>query len=179
MIDRRMTGLSRRTFILGAAVAAPSIVRAQGLTKVKITQPSESLSYMPIYVGRAEGLLQGGRHRPGAGRHPRRRSGRAGADGEGGRIRRDTAAPPLHTVSAEPEASRHMRHPRPLRHQHGDIKGRRRRAQRVGEFAVREEARGAQGADVRRVDARARSPTTWVFITSCAPASSRRSMPRW
>ena len=53
MIDRRMTGLSRRNFILGAAVAAPSIVLAQGLTRVKITQPSESLSYMPIDVGRA------------------------------------------------------------------------------------------------------------------------------
>src|SRR6478609_981210 len=47
--------LSRRTFALGttAIVAAPAIVRAQDLTKVKITQPSESLSYMPIYVGRA------------------------------------------------------------------------------------------------------------------------------
>src|SRR5215510_13791617 len=57
MIDLRMTGLSRRNFILGA-VAAPSIVRAQGLTKVKITQPSESLSYMPIYVGRARNLFK-------------------------------------------------------------------------------------------------------------------------
>jgi ABC-type nitrate/sulfonate/bicarbonate transport system substrate-binding protein len=56
MIDRRMTDLSRRSFTLGMttlAVAAPAIVRAQDLTKVKITQPSESLSYMPIYVGRA------------------------------------------------------------------------------------------------------------------------------
>lgn len=54
MIDRRMTDLSRRSFTLGMttlAVAAPAIVRAQDLTKVKITQPSESLSYMPIYVG--------------------------------------------------------------------------------------------------------------------------------
>src|SRR6476659_10696688 len=54
MIDRRMTGLSRRNFILGAAVATPSIVLAQGLVKVRITQPAESLSYMPIYVGRAK-----------------------------------------------------------------------------------------------------------------------------
>src|SRR5215813_2769748 len=53
MDDRRITGLSRRNLILGA-LAAPSIVRAQGLTKVKITQPSESVSYMPIYVGRAK-----------------------------------------------------------------------------------------------------------------------------
>ena len=56
MSDRRMTDLSRRSFTLGMttlAVAAPAIVRAQDLTKVKITQPSESLSYMPIYVGRA------------------------------------------------------------------------------------------------------------------------------
>ena len=58
MIDRRMTGLSRRNFILGAAVAAPSIVLAQGLTRVKITQPSESLSYMPIYVGRARNFFK-------------------------------------------------------------------------------------------------------------------------
>ena len=56
-------------------------MRAQGLTKVKITQPSESLSYMPIYLGRAKeffkeaGIDLTGRH------HPRRRPGRAGADG--------------------------------------------------------------------------------------------------
>lgn len=56
MINRRVPDLSRRSFTLGMttlAVAAPAIGRAQGLTKVKITQPSESLSYMPIYVGRA------------------------------------------------------------------------------------------------------------------------------
>jgi NitT/TauT family transport system substrate-binding protein len=55
MINRRVFDLSRRSFTLGMttlAVAAPAIGRAQGLTKVKITQPSESLSYMPIYVGR-------------------------------------------------------------------------------------------------------------------------------
>jgi hypothetical protein len=40
MIDLRMSSLSRRNFILGV-LAAPSIVRAQGLTRVKITQPSE------------------------------------------------------------------------------------------------------------------------------------------
>src|SRR5262245_37623914 len=57
MIDRRIPGLSRRNLILGA-LAAPSIVRAQGLTKVKITQPSESLSYMPIYVGRARNFFK-------------------------------------------------------------------------------------------------------------------------
>ena len=33
-------------------------MRAQGLTKVKITQPSESLSYMPIYVGRAKDFFK-------------------------------------------------------------------------------------------------------------------------
>ncbi len=149
-------GLSRRSFALGTAalaVAAPAIVRAQGLTKVKITQPSESLSYMPIYVGRAKQLLQGGRHRRRARRHPRRRPGRAGADGEGGRVRRHAAASPLHALSAEPEAARRVRHPRPLRHQHGDLEGGGGRAQRVGELAVREEAGGAQGADLRRLDA--------------------------
>ena len=39
-------------------LGAPAIVRAQGLTKVKITQPSESLSYMPIYVGRAKDFFK-------------------------------------------------------------------------------------------------------------------------
>jgi hypothetical protein len=44
--------LSRRTFALGAAtiLSAPAFVRAQGLTKVRITQPGESLSYMAIYL---------------------------------------------------------------------------------------------------------------------------------
>jgi NitT/TauT family transport system substrate-binding protein len=56
--DRR---LSRRAFTLGTAslaVGAPAIVRAQGLTKIKITQPAESLSYMPIYVGRAKDFFR-------------------------------------------------------------------------------------------------------------------------
>jgi NitT/TauT family transport system substrate-binding protein len=57
---RRHRGLSRRSFALGTAavLAAPAIVRAQGLTKVKITQPSESLSYMPIYLGRAKDFFK-------------------------------------------------------------------------------------------------------------------------
>jgi NitT/TauT family transport system substrate-binding protein len=50
--------MSRRSFgLVSASLAlfsAPAIMRAQGLVKVKITQPSESLSYMPIYVGRAK-----------------------------------------------------------------------------------------------------------------------------
>jgi NitT/TauT family transport system substrate-binding protein len=48
--------LSRRRFTLSAAalLGAPAIVRAQGLTKVRITQPGESLSYMSIYLGRAK-----------------------------------------------------------------------------------------------------------------------------
>jgi NitT/TauT family transport system substrate-binding protein len=53
--------LSRRIFALGTAslaVSAPAIVRAQGLTKVKITQPAESLSYMPLYVGRAKNFFK-------------------------------------------------------------------------------------------------------------------------
>jgi ABC-type nitrate/sulfonate/bicarbonate transport system substrate-binding protein len=52
--------LSRRSFALGTAavLAAPAIVRAQGLTKVKITQPSESLSYMPIYLARAKDFFK-------------------------------------------------------------------------------------------------------------------------
>jgi NitT/TauT family transport system substrate-binding protein len=53
---------SRRSFALGAAslavIGAPAIVRAQGLTKVKVTQPAESLSYMPLYVGRAKGFFK-------------------------------------------------------------------------------------------------------------------------
>src|SRR4029078_3947468 len=54
--QRRSKAISRRNFALGslAVFAAPAIVRAQGLTKVKITQPAESLSYMPLYVGRAK-----------------------------------------------------------------------------------------------------------------------------
>jgi NitT/TauT family transport system substrate-binding protein len=53
---------SRRSFALGAVslavIGAPAIVRAQGLTKVKVTQPAESLSYMPLYVGRAKGFFK-------------------------------------------------------------------------------------------------------------------------
>ena len=53
---------SRRSFALGAAslavIGPPAIVRAQGLTKVKVTQPAESLSYMPLYVGRAKGFFK-------------------------------------------------------------------------------------------------------------------------
>src|ERR1041384_8606697 len=54
--QRRRKTLSRRDVAIGslAVIGAPAIVRAQGLTKVKITQPSESLSYMPIYLGRAK-----------------------------------------------------------------------------------------------------------------------------
>lgn len=55
--QRRNPNLSRRTFAAGSAmlvIGAPAIVRAQGLVKVRITQPAESLSYMPIYVGRAK-----------------------------------------------------------------------------------------------------------------------------
>ena len=112
-------------------VGAPAIVRAQGLTKVKITQPSESLSYMPIYVGRAKDFFK-----------------EAGIDlqlvvtrGDGPDVQalmakevEFVATPPHHLytlVSAEPEAARHLRHPRPLRHQHGDLQGRRCRARRV------------------------------------------------
>jgi NitT/TauT family transport system substrate-binding protein len=52
--------LSRRTFALGAAtiLSAPAFVRAQGLTKVRITQPGESLSYMAIYLGRAKDFFK-------------------------------------------------------------------------------------------------------------------------
>ena len=51
--------MTRRTFSVAAAstlgtLSAPAILRAQGLTKVKITQPADSLSYMPIYVGRGK-----------------------------------------------------------------------------------------------------------------------------
>jgi NitT/TauT family transport system substrate-binding protein len=62
----RARRISRRSFTLGTAagiaslglVGSPAILRAQGLTKVRITQPSESLSYMPIYVGRANGYFK-------------------------------------------------------------------------------------------------------------------------
>jgi NitT/TauT family transport system substrate-binding protein len=55
--------LTRRTFSIAAAstlgtLAAPAIVRAQGLTKVKITQPADSLSYMPIYIARGRDLFK-------------------------------------------------------------------------------------------------------------------------
>src|SRR4029079_3510235 len=52
--------LSRRTFALGTAaiLSAPAFVRAQGLAKVRITQPGESLSYMPIYLGRAKDFFK-------------------------------------------------------------------------------------------------------------------------
>ncbi len=53
-----MTG--RRGVLAGAAaaLAVPRMVRAQGLTKVRITQPADSLSYMPIYVGRARDMFK-------------------------------------------------------------------------------------------------------------------------
>ena len=55
-------GLSRRSFALGTAsltmLGAPAIVRAQGLTKVRVTQPGESLSYMSIYLGRAKDFFK-------------------------------------------------------------------------------------------------------------------------
>src|SRR5215831_7317234 len=58
----RGTDLTRRGFTLGTAslslLGAPAIVRAQGLVKVRITQPAESLSYMPIYLGRAKGYFK-------------------------------------------------------------------------------------------------------------------------
>lgn len=59
--QRSALDLSRRAFTLGSAavaLGAPAIVRAQGLVKIKITQPSESLSYMPIYIGRAKGFFK-------------------------------------------------------------------------------------------------------------------------
>jgi NitT/TauT family transport system substrate-binding protein len=59
---RRNNRLSRRSFTLATAslavLGAPAILRAQGMTKVKITQPSESLSYMPIYLGRAKDFFK-------------------------------------------------------------------------------------------------------------------------
>lgn len=58
-------GLTRRGFTMAAGAAAvtgvlatPAIVRAQALTPVRITQPSQSLSYMAIYVGRVKGLFE-------------------------------------------------------------------------------------------------------------------------
>jgi ABC-type nitrate/sulfonate/bicarbonate transport system substrate-binding protein len=35
-------------------LGAPKLLRAQGLTKVRITQPADSLTYMPIYAARAK-----------------------------------------------------------------------------------------------------------------------------
>ena len=53
-------GLSRRSFVAGAAsvaIACPTILRAQGLRKVRITQPTDSLSYMQIYIARAKSFF--------------------------------------------------------------------------------------------------------------------------
>jgi NitT/TauT family transport system substrate-binding protein len=60
MLDHRSRRVTRRSFALGslAAVAAPSILRAQAMTKVKITQPADSLTYMPVYVARAKDLFK-------------------------------------------------------------------------------------------------------------------------
>ena len=56
----RGTTLTRRGFALGSAavVGAPAVLRAQGLTKVRITQPADSLTYMPVYVGRARNMFK-------------------------------------------------------------------------------------------------------------------------
>jgi len=60
----RIPKLTRRTFTTGATsialatIASPTVVRSQGMTKIKITQPSDSLSYMSIYVARARGLFE-------------------------------------------------------------------------------------------------------------------------
>src|ERR1051325_10978831 len=57
----RFHRLTRRGFALGSlatAVAAPSILRAQAMTKVEITQPADSLTYMPVYVARAKALFK-------------------------------------------------------------------------------------------------------------------------
>ncbi|WP_170984741.1 ABC transporter substrate-binding protein [Roseomonas sp. AR75] len=53
-----MTG--RRGVLAGAAtlLAAPGLARAQAMTKVRITQPADSLSYMPIYVARARDMFK-------------------------------------------------------------------------------------------------------------------------
>src|ERR1043166_171670 len=52
--------LSRRSFAFGTAavMSAPALIRAQGLTKVRITQPGESLSYMTIYLGRSKDFFR-------------------------------------------------------------------------------------------------------------------------
>ncbi len=59
------TTLSRRRFGFGVAGAAavgafpaPGLLRAQGLTRIRITQPADSLSYMAIYVARALGYFE-------------------------------------------------------------------------------------------------------------------------
>ena len=104
-----------------AILGAPAIVRAQGLTKVQDHAARREPELHVDLRRPRQGILQGSRHRPRARGHARRRPGCPGADGEGGRIRRHPAAPSLHAVSAEPEASRHLRHPRPLRQQHRDL----------------------------------------------------------
>ena len=108
--QRRSRDLSRRAFAARhplVCIGAPAIVRAQGLVKVRITQPAESLSYMPIYVGRAKEFFKE------AGIDLELVVTRGDGpdvqalDGEGGRIRRHPAAPSLYVISAEPEAARH------------------------------------------------------------------------
>jgi len=65
MVEKRNDLMTRRGFGLGVAtitglgtLGAPAILKAQGLTKVRITQPADSLSYMPIYVARAKDLFK-------------------------------------------------------------------------------------------------------------------------
>jgi ABC-type nitrate/sulfonate/bicarbonate transport system substrate-binding protein len=59
--QRPLDCVTRRSFALGslaAALAAPNVLRAQAMTKVRITQPADSLTYMPVYVARAKDLFR-------------------------------------------------------------------------------------------------------------------------
>ena len=135
-------------------------MRAQGLTKVRVTQPGESLSYMSIYLGRAKDFFK-----------------EAGIDlqvvitrGDGPDVQalmakevEFVATPPHHLYTLYLQNRKLLgicRHSRSLQQQHRDLQGGGRRARRVGGLAVRAEARGAQRLDDSASRRRARSPTT-------------------
>ena len=58
-LSRRQFGLAAGSAAMLGALGAPAIVRAQGTkTKIRLTQPTDSLSYMPISVARALGYFE-------------------------------------------------------------------------------------------------------------------------
>ena len=141
----RPGSLSRRAFCLRPACSpgAPAIVRAQGLVEGQNHEPAESLSYMPIYVGRAKEFFE-----------------EVGIDLESVVTRGDgpdvqalmakevefVATPPHHLYTLYLQNRKLLGiagHPRPLRYQHRDQQRGGGRTRRHRELAVREETCGA------------------------------------